>query len=139
MTRLVLDASVLLSAVVSAPSSPPSILFAAARTAAFEPVACPLLLDEVRRGLAKPYFSSRVPASSAASIIEAYALLSTVLPDPERPRAVLRDPEDDYLVALAGISGSVAIVSGDRDLLDHAGLVPPALTAREACALLGLP
>ncbi len=31
-----------------------------------------------------------------------------------------------------------ATVTGDRDLLDHKGLEPPAVTAHEACASLGL-
>jgi hypothetical protein len=43
-----------------------------------------------------------------------------------------------YLVALAREAGADTIVSGDKDLLDHAGLEPPALSAREACELVGL-
>jgi hypothetical protein len=36
-------------------------------------------------------------------------------------------------------AGAEAIVSGDKDLLDHAGeLEPKAINAREACELLGL-
>ncbi len=97
-----------------------------------------MLVDEVRRGLAKPYFRSRVSAAAARTIVDAYELLATILPDPARPAAVLRDPTDDYLVALAKASGSVAIVSGDRDLLDHEGLEPPAMSARAACNLLGI-
>jgi uncharacterized protein len=34
---------------------------------------------------------------------------------------VLRDPKDDYLVALARASDAEAIVTGDRDLLEHPG------------------
>lgn len=51
---------------------------------------------------------------------------------------MVRDPADDYLVALARVAEADAIVTGDRDLLDHAGLQPPAVTAREACARLDL-
>lgn len=64
--------------------------------------------------------------------------IATVFPDPESPPPVVRDPADDYLVALAGAAGADAIVTGDRDLLDHAGLEPPAVTARAACAQLDL-
>lgn len=46
--------------------------------------------------------------------------------------------EYDYLVALARAAGADAIITGDRDLLDHEGLDPPALTPRQACELLGL-
>jgi predicted nucleic acid-binding protein len=51
---------------------------------------------------------------------------------------VLRDPKDDYLVALAVAGRAEAIVTGDRDLLDHDGLVPPAITPRDACERFGL-
>ena len=62
-----------------------------------------------------------------------------VLPDPVLPAGVVRDPNDDFLVALAATSRADAIVTGDRDLLDHAGLHPPAIDARAASELLGLP
>jgi predicted nucleic acid-binding protein len=58
--------------------------------------------------------------------------------DPKEVAALLRDPDDDYLVALAREAGVDAIVTGDRDLLDHSGLKPTALDARSACKLLGL-
>ena len=50
----------------------------------------------------------------------------------------MRDPDDDYLVELAVAGRAAAIVSGDADLLDHAGLHPPAIRVRAACELLGL-
>ena len=59
-------------------------------------------------------------------------------PDPKEPEAVLRDPKDEYLVALAKASDADAIVTGDRDLLEHPGLKPPAIGSRAACELLGL-
>ncbi len=43
------------------------------------------------------------------------------------------------LVALVRIADAEAIVTGDRDLLDHEGLRPPARTAREASLRFGLP
>jgi predicted nucleic acid-binding protein len=58
--------------------------------------------------------------------------------DPDPPPAVLRDPADDYLPALALDANADAIVTGDRDLLDHTGLMPEAITPREACRRLGL-
>jgi predicted nucleic acid-binding protein len=54
---------------------------------------------------------------------------------PHVPVSVLRDPTDDFLVALAIAGRADAIVTSDRDLLDHAGLRPPAINAR-ACELL---
>jgi len=60
LTRLVLDASVLLSGAVSAPTSPPAVLLAAAQRATFDVVACPRLFAEFERGLDKPYFRARL-------------------------------------------------------------------------------
>ncbi|MDO8213482.1 putative toxin-antitoxin system toxin component, PIN family [Conexibacter sp. CPCC 206217] len=138
MRRLVLDTSVLLSAFVGAPTSPPGRLLAAARAGAFEIAACPLIFEELRRGLSKPYFSARVRESEAVELLDALGLLAVVAPDPVSPTSVLRDPTDDFLVALAIATGVDAIVTSDRDLLDHAGLRPPAINARAACELLGI-
>jgi putative PIN family toxin of toxin-antitoxin system len=138
LTRLVLDTSVLLSGVVSASTSPPAVLLAAARAATFELVACPRVFLEFERGLAKPYFRSRVGPNEAAELTDALQLLSITLPDPPVQRSILRDRTDDFLVELARARRATAIVSGDADLLDHDGLQPPAIHARAACELLGL-
>lgn len=42
---------------------------------------------------------------------------------------LLRDPDDDYLVAIARAARAAVIVTGDRDLLDNVGLEPPACTS----------
>jgi uncharacterized protein len=139
LTRLVLDTSVLLSGAVAAPTSPLSRLLVAARAGTFEMIACSLIFDELRRGLAKPYFRQRVSAEEADELLDAFHLLAVVLPDPATPAEVVRDPDDDFLIALAATSNADAIVTGDRDLLDHPGLHPPAINARTACRLLGLP
>jgi predicted nucleic acid-binding protein len=64
--------------------------------------------------------------------------LAIMLPDPVAPPPLLRDARDDYLVALAIGGRADAIVTGDRDLLDHDGLEPPAITPRTACERFGL-
>lgn len=138
MTRFVLDTSVLLSGVVSASMSPPAVLLAAARAGTFDLVACPRLFMEFDRGLAKPYFRSRYDAGQALATVASLQQLAITLPDPLVVSSVLRDPTDDYLVALARAGRAEAIVSGDADLLDHDGLHPPAIHARAACELLGL-
>jgi putative PIN family toxin of toxin-antitoxin system len=114
-------------------------LLAAARSEAFELVACQLIFEELRRGLAKPYFRDRVTAQEADGLLDAFELLAIVLADPVTPASVLRDPDDDFLIALAAAANADAIVTGDRDLLDHPGLRPPAIDARSACERLGLP
>jgi putative PIN family toxin of toxin-antitoxin system len=138
LTRLVLDASVLLSGAVSAAMSPPAVLVDAVTASSFEAVACPRLLSEFERGLRKPYFRSRLNTAQASELLRTLRLLAITFPDPPVLRRVLRDPTDDYLVELAQASKAEAIVTGDRDLLDHDGLRPPAIDARAACELLGL-
>ncbi|MDQ6805947.1 MAG: hypothetical protein M3065_13490 [Actinomycetota bacterium] len=68
-----------------------------------------------------------------ASLLRAIAL---VVADPVDPPPLLRDPGDDYLVMLARDTNAEAIVTGDKDLLDHGGLEPDAITARAACEQL---
>ena len=139
MRRLVIDANTLASGSISPHGdSPPCLLYADLAGARFEPVVCAELLDEIGEALRKPYFSERVGESAVDDIIAGIAEAATVLEDPVDIQAVLRDPEDDYLVALAREADAEAIVTGDRDLLDHPDLDPPAISPREACELVGL-
>ncbi len=138
MTRYLLDASVLLSASVAGPGTPLSLLMAAVEDGDVEIVVCDRLLDEVRRGLESSYFRDRLPEDDREQVVAALERIAVMQDDPESPPAVLRDPDDDYLVALACSADAEAIVTGDHDLLDHARLSPPAMTAREACRKLGL-
>ena len=117
---------------------PPGLLVDAIEDQRFEAVACPHLLSEVRKTLRKPYFRGRMSDGERESVIAALELAATMLADPTDSPALLRDPDDDYLVALARKSGAEAIVSGDKDLLDHPGLEPAAIDVRSACELLGL-
>lgn len=139
MTRLVVDANILASGSADPHGeSPPCLICAAVEELRFEAIVCPELLGEIAEALRKPYFRARVGAAEIAEIVAGIAEAASVLPDPEEIEPLLRDPADDYLVALAREAGAEAIVSGDRDLLDHPGLVPPAIDARAACELLGL-
>jgi putative PIN family toxin of toxin-antitoxin system len=111
---------------------------AAARSGAVEIVLCEQLLGEVRRGLEKSYFRERLTVEERQGIPDALARIGLLLADPVAPPSVVRDPGDDYLVDLAKTSKAAFIVTGDRDLLDHEGLHPPAINPREACARLPL-
>jgi predicted nucleic acid-binding protein len=63
--------------------------------------------------------------------------LVELIPDAPRPwAAVARDPDDDYLVALARAAGADALVSGDHDLTSLVGLVPPVMTPAAFLAML---
>lgn len=138
MTRLVIDASVLLSASVASPDTPLALLLGAVRAGTVEMVVCDHLLAEVRRGLDNSYFREHLDEEERAGIPDGLARVGVSVADPDSPPHVLRDPNDDYLVAIAKDSGATTIVTGDRDLLDHDGLDPLAITPRQACVRLGL-
>jgi putative PIN family toxin of toxin-antitoxin system len=138
LTRVVVDASALLSASVAAPDTPLALLLGAVRSGTVEMVVCNHLLDEVRRGLESRYFRERISDEEREGILDGIVHVALSMAYPACPPSIVRDPKDDYLIALAKDAGAMAIVTGDRDLLHHDGLEPPAITPREACVRLGL-
>lgn len=139
MKRLVVDASTLVSGVASRPGGgAPWLILAALLDFDFEAVACPRLIDEFRDALTNKYFRERFDPDELAEIVANVEEAVVKYDDPKAIEALLRDPDDDYLVALAHEAGAEAIVTGDRDLLDHTGLEPPAIDARSACKMLDL-
>jgi putative PIN family toxin of toxin-antitoxin system len=139
LKRLVVDASTLVSGVASRPGGgAPWLILAALLDFDFEAIVCPRLIGEFRDALTNKYFRERFDPDDLAEIVVSVEKAADGYEDPEEIAALLRDPNDDYLVALARESGADAIVTGDHDLLDHPGLEPQALDARAACKLLGL-
>lgn len=139
MKRFVVDASTLVSGVASRPGGgAPWLILAALLDFDFEAVVCPRLIGEFRDALTSRYFRERFDPDDLAEIVTSVEEAATKYEDPEEIAALLRDPDDDYLVALARESGADAIVTGDRDLLDHPGLTPEPLDSRGACKLIGL-
>lgn len=139
MKRLVVDASTLVSGVASRPGGgAPWLILAALLDFEFEAIVCPRLIGEFRDALTGRYFRERFDPDDLAEIVDNVEEAATRYADPKEITPLLRDPDDDYLVALARESGADAIVSGDRDLLDHPSLTPRPLDSRAACRLLGL-
>jgi uncharacterized protein len=139
LKRLVVDASTLVSGVASRPGGgPPWLILAALLDFDFEAIVCPRLIGEFRDALTNEYFRERFDPDDLAEIVTSVEEAAVKYDDPTEIKAVLRDPDDDYLMALALEGEAEAVVTGDRDLLDHADLNPRAITAREACLLLGL-
>lgn len=132
MKRVVVDPNVLLSALVGKPDAAPAALLDAVHDHRVEMVACPLLMAEVRENLEEPYFRALLDQREAERAASALERVAVMLADPSDPEPVLRDSSDDYLLALARSGDADVIVTGDKDLLDHAGLQPPAISAREA-------
>jgi putative PIN family toxin of toxin-antitoxin system len=139
LKRLVVDASTLVSGVASRPGGgAPWLILAALLDFDFEAIVCPRLVGEFREALTNEYFRQRFDPDDLAEIVANVEEAAIKYDDPQEIEALLRDPDDDYLVALARESEADAIVTGDRDLLDHADLRPAAIDSRAACKLLGL-
>jgi putative PIN family toxin of toxin-antitoxin system len=120
MLRAVADANVLVSAAIARSPQAPSVLtLDAALDGRVELVTSPMLLREITSVLSRPRLRKYVSADEATRFVADLAAQTTLLVDPPGPHpTVCRDPRDDYLFALAAVSGVEAIVSGDLDLLD---------------------
>ncbi len=139
MRPIIIDANTLASGSINPhPEAPTSLIYHELTGTRVEVFVCPELLAEVAGTLQKPYFLQRITRQSVNDIVTAIANAGTLLPDPINPEPIISDPKDDYLVALARTAGAEFIVSGDKHLLGHIGLEPPAINARNACELLGL-
>lgn len=93
------------------------------------------LLDELATVLARPKFRRWIALADAVAFVDALGAEADVLPDPGAVPRRVRDPGDDYLVALSE-AGEAMIVTGDADLLE-ADLTPPAMTPRRLVDRLG--
>jgi uncharacterized protein len=139
LKRLVVDASTLVSGVASRPGGgAPWLILAALLDFDFEAIVCPRLIGEFRDALTNKYFQERFDSDDLAEIVANVEEAAIQYEDPKEIPALLRDPDDDYLIALARESGADVIVTGDHDLLDHPGLKPEPLDSRAACKMLGL-
>lgn len=134
--RAVLDANVLISAVLS-PKGAPARLLHAWRGGAFELLVSPLLLAEVRRALAYPKLERLVPSADADAYVAWLGRLATVVADPAgEPPLRSADPADDDLIALAAAERAV-IVSGDAHLTVLADRIPVRRPAEFLDGLVG--
>jgi putative PIN family toxin of toxin-antitoxin system len=136
--RAVVDVNVLISGVLSA-KGPSAEILRASREGLFELVISEMLLAELTRALGYPKLRKRIPAEKAAAFINWLRDHGSLAVDPEVPPPVgSRDPDDDYLLALA-INQRAYLVTGDQDLLvlgDDFPILTPALFTiklRESC------
>ena len=114
--RAVVDVNVLISGVLSAKGQPAEIL-RACRDGQFELVISEALLKELQRTLAYPKLRKHISRAKAAAYINWVRDHGTFAEDPtSQPSVSSRDPDDDYLLALA-IDRRAYLVTGDRDLL----------------------
>ena len=68
--------------------------------------------------LARPKFARWASDGRAEAYVAGLAARSEHHPDRDQPPSVVRDPEDDYLIALMHASKADLLVSLDNDLLD---------------------
>jgi putative PIN family toxin of toxin-antitoxin system len=116
--RAAVDPSVLVSAFIGNPNAGPGQLVAAWREHRFVMVVSPQLVAELSEVLARPKFARWSSDDRDVAYVAAFAAQSEHHPDPDDAGGHVRDPDDDYLVALARIAKVDAIVSLDNDLLD---------------------
>jgi putative PIN family toxin of toxin-antitoxin system len=112
--RAVLDTGVIIAGAISSLGAPASVL-RRWQQGAFELVMCPASILELTRVFAYPKILERVSPQAASRVLRALSEGALLLPDPADVPAVRRDPDDDYLFALAATSSAV-LVSGDTDV-----------------------
>jgi putative PIN family toxin of toxin-antitoxin system len=121
--RAVLDPNVVISGALSQRGAPAEVLRSLAR-GEFELIASRALLDELQRALAYPKLRLHVSESDATDLVRWVADSASVVVDPDiDPSVHSRDPDDDYLIALAS-AHRAALVSGDKHVLSLEGEIP---------------
>ena len=137
--RAVLDANVLVSALIRPVGPPGEIVEAFVRDRRFDLVVSPATLNELRRVLGYPRLRRSVGLSALEidAWVGALGVLATVVEGPVLHPVVVADPGDDIYIAAAVDGLAEFIVSGDRHLLDlreHEGI--RILTPREFLSVL---
>lgn len=117
--RLVLDTNVVTSGLLW-DSGPPARLLEAAGTQTVELFTSAALLAELARILAREKFARHVEASALSidDLVLGYAALSTVIAAASISPAIVRDPDDDLVLACALAAKADAVVSGDHRVLN---------------------
>ena len=82
----------------------------------------PVLLDELTDVITRPSFSQRLNSigKTVLQVLADYIEIVELVEPLEIPR-IVRDPDDDHVLACALTAKAEIIVSGDKDLLDLAG------------------
>ena len=136
MPCAVLDTNVLVSALIS-PGGPSATLLLELRAGAFELVASPTLLDELRDVLGRESFRRYITEDEAAAYVELIGREAAILDDPApSARPLSADADDEYLVDLARAAAADVLVSGDAHLLELRDRLP-VMSPAEFLATLG--
>jgi uncharacterized protein len=129
---VVLDANVFVSAAIQRGASHRIVQAWLIGTASFEVVMCPALLAEIRDVLTtRPRLRKWISLETATLFVDTIGTLVDLVDDPAPIDTETRDPDDDYLIALARENDAELIVSGDKDLLEWKPQQPPVITPSE--------
>jgi len=125
--RAVLDANVVLSALIRPEGPPGRILVGLLRDAAFELVASPATIEELRRTLRYPKVRKHLNLSAEELDlwVDAFRAIAVVVEGKVSHPIIAADPADDIYLAAAVDGLAEFLVSGDRHLLDlveHEGI-----------------
>ena len=129
MLRVVVDPNVFVSAEIQ-PAGTSAAAIRAGLAGRYRFIACPTLIDELAEVLGRPKLAPFVSAEEASELVDSLLGSAEMHDDPPARLAVLRDPADEYLVALAMAASADLIASGDRDLLDASG-APAVVSPRQ--------
>jgi putative PIN family toxin of toxin-antitoxin system len=113
--RIVLDPNVVVSAAIT-PAGAPGRITQLIDAGVLIPIVDEHLVDEVREVLARPKLQKYLDVTKAARAVTELRRLAEWHSDPVDPPKVCRDPDDDYLLALAVAAKADALVTGDDDL-----------------------
>lgn len=130
MLRVIFDPNVLISARLS-PCGAPGRLFAHWLEGRFELVVSPGLLAELSGVLERSKFRRWLGGEEARLFVDELAVAATTLEDPTRQTQHSRDPDDDYLLALAQAAAVDYLITGDTDLTSLHDPEPAILTPRQ--------
>lgn len=114
--RVVVDPGVLIAGLIS-PGGTTARLLDAILEGRVMAVVSPLLIRELHTVLLRDKFRTYASPEEVDAFVLRLLACADLADDPQRIPPVTRDPDDDYLVALARAEPNVAIVSGDQDLL----------------------
>lgn len=119
MLRAVLDANVLVSALIRPKGLPGQIVVRLLRDRAFTLVTSPAILTEVRRSLAYPRVRKHLIVSDEDLDlwVASLGLVGEPVEGSLRIAAVAEDPEDDKYIAAALEGRAQFVVTGDAHLL----------------------
>lgn len=80
-------------------------------------VVSPKLLYELESVLYRPHIARRLAPSGAERFVETIALIANFVADPRRRWPLTDNLDDDYLIALAQMTGAT-LVTGDKGIHD---------------------